>query len=114
MNLDVGAFVKFGTIFSLESNINLIPGYFQNTLTQLNENQFSFVSLDCDIYTSYKVCLEFFFPRLTRGGIILLDEYNDPPWVGCNKAVDEFLFDKVEELIKIERDNFIKYYICKK
>jgi hypothetical protein len=22
--------------------------------------------------------------------MILFDEYNDPPWTGCNKAVDEF------------------------
>jgi hypothetical protein len=51
---------------------------------------FSFVHLDCDIYESYKQCLEFFYLRLTPGAIVLFDEYNDPEWLGCTVAVDEF------------------------
>ncbi len=110
----LGGVVHKIKLFSLESHIKLIPGYFQNTLSHLNENTFSFVHLDCDIYTSYKVCLEFFYPRLTRGGIILFDEYNDPPWPGYNKAIDEFFLNKEETPIEIESENYLKYYICKK
>ena len=75
--------------------------------------KFCFASLDCDIYESYKECLEFFYPRLVPGGVVLFDEYNDPPWPGCNKAVDEFLADKPEQLEEIESDNFIKYFFRK-
>ena len=71
--------------------MQLVSGYFRDTLQEFSELRFSFVHLDCDIYASYMECLEFFYPRLAPGGIILLDEYNDPPWPGCNKAVDEFL-----------------------
>ena len=60
-----------------------------------------------------KFGLEFFYPRVTSGGVILFDEYNDPPWPGCNKAVDEFLADKPETLQEIERDNHVKYFIRK-
>lgn len=92
---------------------NLLKGYFQDTLQQLKDRSFCFVHLDCDLYDSYKTCLDFFYPRLVPGGIILLDEYNDPAWPGCNKAVDEFLHDKQEKLIEIESDNYLKYYIQK-
>lgn len=57
--------------------------------------------------------MEFFYPRINKGAVILLDEYNDPPWPGCNKAVDEFLADKAETLQKIEMDNYQKWYLRK-
>jgi hypothetical protein len=57
--------------------------------------------------------MEFFYPRMEKGGIILFDEYNDPPWIGCNKAIDEFLEDKPESPILITSDNQMKYYIAK-
>ncbi len=47
------------------------------------------------------------------GGIILVDEYNDPPWPGCNKAVDEFLIGKPETLKETDNDNQVKYFIQK-
>ena len=44
-------------------------------------------------------------------GNILLDEYNDPPWRGCNRAIDEFLADKAESLELISMNNYQKYFI---
>lgn len=95
-------------------DVDLNKGYFSDTLIKCSDERFSFAHLDCDLYGSYKDCLEFFYPRLNMGGIILLDEYNDPPWPGCTKAVDEFLADKPERLQKIERQNFEKYFLLKK
>jgi len=71
------------------------------------------VHLDCDLYESYRTCLEFFYPRLSMGAVVLFDEYNDPTWPGCNKAVDEFLADKKERCLEIESDNQLKYFIRK-
>ncbi|MEC7583118.1 MAG: TylF/MycF/NovP-related O-methyltransferase [Planctomycetota bacterium] len=100
-------------LFGVEDRIELLPGYFEQTLPALQNRSFSFVHLDCDLYESYKACLEFFYPRMPVGGVILLDEYDDPPWPGCNKAVDEFLAGKAEGVHEIERDNYIKYFIRK-
>jgi O-methyltransferase len=99
--------------FGLSSMVALVKGFFSETLPRFKSCRMSFVSLDCDLYQSYKECLEFFYPRLSTGGIILLDEYNDPPWPGCNKAVDEFLKGKPEKPAEITRDNFQKWYIRK-
>lgn len=94
-------------------NIVLHKGFFEDTLAQCSERSFSFVHCDCDTYDSYKECLQFFYPRLSRGGILLLDEYNDPAWPGCNKAVDEFLRECPEELQVIQENNYQKYYFVK-
>jgi O-methyltransferase len=95
------------------TNVVLVEGFFSNTLSKYGNGQFSFVHLDCDTYCSYKECLEFFYPRVAPGGIILFDEYNDPPWPGCNQAVDEFLRNKPEKPVRIVADNYEKYYIVK-
>jgi hypothetical protein len=93
--------------------VRLSKGYFADTLPRFADRRFSFVHLDCDIYQSYRQCLEFFYPRMTPGGILLMDEYNDPPWPGCNLAADEFLADKPERPVEIESDNYQKWYIRK-
>ncbi len=95
-------------------NITLVPGYFQQSFKTLpHDLRFSFVHLDVNLYESYREGLEFFYPRLNPSGIILLDEYNDPPWPGCNKAADEFLASKPEKLQMVCRDNYQKWYLVK-
>ena len=96
------------------TNVRLVPGFFENSLKTLPEQNYSLVHLDCDTYVAYKECLEYFYPRMQVGGIIAFDEYNDPPWPGCNKAVDEFLTGKPEALEELVQDNYIKYAITKK
>jgi len=91
----------------------LRQGYFRDALPREPNRAYSFVHLDCDIYESYRDCLHYFYPRLTPGAVVLLDEYNDPPWPGCNKAVDEFLQQRPEKLVKIESDGYQKYYFVK-
>ena len=97
----------------LLDTVTLIPGYFAETLETLPPADFSFVHLDCDIYQSYREALVYFYPRMSQGGIILLDEYNDPAWPGCNLAVDEFLADKPEKPVIVAMDNYEKYFIEK-
>jgi O-methyltransferase len=94
-------------------NVVLISGYFHDSLPRCADHRFSFVHLDLGIYQAYKECLEFFYPRMSPGGIILSNDYNKPPWPGCNKAVDEFLTGKPEKLQGIEMDNYQRFYICK-
>jgi hypothetical protein len=94
----------------LEPTVELVKGFFKETLPRYGERQFSFVHLDCDLYQAYADCLAFFYPRLAEGAVVLFDEYNDPPWPGCNKAVDEFLADKPEKPVMAESDNYQKWY----
>jgi hypothetical protein len=55
--------------------------------------RFSLIHLDCDLYRPTKAALEAFWPRLSRGGVILFDEYAIKDWPGETKAVDEYFAD---------------------
>lgn len=65
-------------------------GFFPDTAQDLTNRKFSFIYLDGDMYQSTKDGLNFFYPRLVPGGIIILDDYESPKWTGVKKAVQEF------------------------
>jgi hypothetical protein len=62
---------------------------------------FSFVNLDFDTYSSTKSALEFFYPRMTRGGMVLCHDYFSKSCPGVHKAIDEFFADKRETLVDL-------------
>ena len=77
------------------SNVKVYQGYFPETVNKkLEQSIFSFVHLDADLFEPTKNGLEFFYPRVSSGGIILIHDYN--AWPGCRKAVDEFFCLKKE------------------
>ena len=85
-------------IDSQNSNVRVFQGYFPETVNKkLEQTIFSFVHLDADLFEPTKNGLEFFYPRVSSGGIILIHDYN--AWPGCRKAVDEFFFLKKESPI---------------
>lgn len=94
-------------------NVTLVAGFFEDSLGKLPEQVYSFVHLDCDTYSAYRDCMQYFYPRMEPGGIIALDEYYEPRWPGCNQAVDEFMSDKPELIEQVVVDNYIKYAITK-
>ena len=51
--------------------------------------EISLLRLDTDWYESTKKELEVLFPRLSKGGVCLIDDYGH--WQGAKKAVDEYL-----------------------
>ena len=53
--------------------------------------QFKIVFLDAGTYEVTKACLPHFWPRLTSGGILILDQFNNEIAPGETRAVREFL-----------------------
>ena len=66
--------------------VELIQGLVQDTLRV--DEPVAFAHVDVDWYEPVKTCLERIVPRLSRGGALVLDDYND--WSGCRKATDEY------------------------
>jgi len=87
------------TKFGMNDKITIIKGLFEETLSKvLSGKKFSMVLLDCDLYDSAKFSLEFVYPRIVKGGLIIFDDYDrvdakNPGW-GETKAVDEFCSSK--------------------
>jgi O-methyltransferase len=77
--------------FGLEidgQRIRLVPGFFADTLP-LGGGPVAFAHIDCDWYDPVMLCLEHSYHRLSPGGFIILDDYND--YGGCRRATDEFV-----------------------
>lgn len=70
-------------------NIIIHQGYFPETAEKVKDESFALVSMDADLYKPTRAGLEFFFPRLSPGGIIMVHDYNTD-WPGLMKAVDDF------------------------
>lgn len=70
-------------------NCVIKKGYFPNTAKE-DDEIFCFVSLDMDLYEPIKNGLEYFYPKMSMGGIILIDDYFSDTFLGSRKAVDEF------------------------
>lgn len=61
------------------------------------------LNLDLDLYDPTRVALEYFVPRMARGGVIVVDEYAVDTFGGETKAVDEYFvrrFGKRPRVIK--------------
>lgn len=56
--------------------------------------------LDTDWYESTKIELEVLYPRLSAGGILIVDDYGH--WLGARKAVDEYLGVTAKQLTMID------------
>ena len=81
-------------------NVTYYQGLFPDSAADLNpELKFSMVHLDVDLYQSTLSCLQFFYPRMSSGGIILSHDYS--VLEGVHRAFHEFLEDKPEQLIEL-------------
>ena len=79
---------------------HFFPGRFPESVpTGLETARFSVVHLDCDLYAPIKAGMEFFFPRLSPGGLMIVHDYANPGWQGVKQAVDEVLAGRPERPI---------------
>lgn len=82
----------------LRKHVTFHRGFFSETLPTGLPDEISFLHLDCDLYESYRDCLQAAYPRCQPGTVIVFDEYDDPHWPGAKTAVDEFFADTHETL----------------
>lgn len=62
----------------------------QSVPSELHNARFCLAHIDCDLYEPMKASLDFFYPRLSAGGLLILHDYANPHWDGIKRAVDEF------------------------
>lgn len=66
-----------------------IVGDVKRTLPAIVPGAISFLHLDVDWYDNTRACLEYLYPLLSPGGVLVVDDYFY--WPGCRKACDEYL-----------------------
>jgi O-methyltransferase len=72
------------------THLRFVKGDVARTLARSEElpASISVLRLDTDWYESTRIELETLYPRLTPGGILIVDDYGH--WGGARKAVDEY------------------------
>ena len=86
----------------IKGNDNLIfkAGFFPETAKGLENENYAFVHVDADLYAPTIEALKYFYPRLSKGGVMIVHDYNHN-WDGIPKAIEEFIQTIPESLIEL-------------
>lgn len=85
-------------------NYSLIKGWFQHTVRNFTQ-PISVLRLDGDLYESTWECLWYLYPLLSKGGILIIDDWN---LEGCRKAFDRYFSHKPKPEMIL--DNGVTYW----
>lgn len=96
-------------IAKLPNNYNIIihKGWFENTVKDNDINEISILRLDGDLYNSTFVCLKYLFPKVIKGGIVIIDDWQLP---GCQLACKDY-FKSINFEPKYQSVSNIFYFI---
>lgn len=101
-----------------EGEFELVQGFFSDTLPKLPENQYLFVVIDCDLYSSHMETMQYFYDRLMPGGVMFFDDYYSKQYPMAKVAIDEFLETIPENLFHVgyglPKGNNLKAYFIKR
>lgn len=72
------------------AKFELHKGWFSDTLPKFKPAEpIAVLRLDGDWYSSTAECLNYLYPLVRKGGLILIDDYF--AWTGCSRAVHDYL-----------------------
>lgn len=103
----------------MNKNIKLIQGDIIKTLPNFlkkNNQKFSFINIDVDLYEVTYFILETIWNKVSKGGIIWLDDYGEKKenqFPGATRAIKKFI--KKNKNMKLKKIKFDRnYYYCVK
>jgi hypothetical protein len=76
------------TLYPFE-NICFVKGKVEDTIPENIPDKIAILRLDTDWYHSTLHEMKYLFPRLVKGGVLIIDDYGH--WEGARKAIDEFI-----------------------
>jgi hypothetical protein len=85
-----------GTGYPAE-RIHFVRGRVEDTLPEQAPGQIALLRLDTDWYESTRHELVHLYPRLSPGGVLIIDDYGH--WEGCKRAVDEYFATEASPLL---------------
>ena len=85
-----------------EKNVVYVKGYFPESIEQVSGIQsFSLVHIDCDLEKPISDALNYFYPKMIKGGFLIMHDHSSFYWPGAKNAIDSFFKDKSESVIPI-------------
>jgi len=83
-----------------KKNFVFVKGKVEDTIPKKTPGKISLLRLDTDWYESTKHELTHLYPKISKGGVLILDDYGH--WAGSKKAVDEYFKKKSILLNRID------------
>jgi hypothetical protein len=80
-----------------ENRLHLVVGPVEETVPGQAPAEIAVLRLDTDWYESTAHELTFLYPRLSPGGVVIIDDYGH--WEGVRKAVDEYFRDQASPIL---------------
>jgi len=71
-----------------EDQVSYVRGPVEQTIPATLPESIALLRLDTDWYASTRHELDYLFPRLVKGGVLIIDDYGH--WQGARRAVDEY------------------------
>lgn len=84
-------FKKYGL---LDETIHFVKGEFTQTISITNPGNIAILRLDSDYYESTMLALDTYYDKVTVGGYVIIDDYNNN-FVACKNAVNDFRKRKI-------------------
>jgi O-methyltransferase len=81
--------------------IHIYKGWIPTRFDQVSDKQFCFIHIDVDLFQPTLDTLEFFYPRLVPGGMVVCDDFGFTLCPGARKAMDDFFASKPEQIIDL-------------
>jgi O-methyltransferase len=86
--------------------IVLYQGLFEETWPTASVPRVALAHIDCDWYDPARYCLHAIADKMSEGGIVIIDDYND--WGGCRTAVDEFVAERNDFVLEKGSNPFLR------
>lgn len=124
---DFEARVTEAGIYKRFPNLKVVitPGFLADSLPSSKAPEIALLHIDVDLYEGYRDALQYLFPHVAPGGVVMFDEYRYfstrpgyivggkqiEKWPGCTKAVDDYFADRPEK--PTYHDATRKFYVVK-
>ena len=79
----------------------LHKGWIPDRFPAVADDTFCFVHIDVDLFQPTLDSLEFFYPRMVPGGVMLFDDYGFLTCPGATEAIDGFMAHHLEPVIAV-------------
>lgn len=80
-----------------KDNLIYVRGKVEDTIPNQAPKEIALLRLDTDWYESTRHELNHLFPRLVKGGVLIIDDYGS--WEGSRSAVDEYILKRREKVM---------------
>ena len=93
-DLSVPETAAINNLAKFDGKFTMYKGWIPNRFNEIEDRRFSLVHIDVDLYEPTLAALEFFWPRMSPGGIIVCDDYGFESCPGAKEAMDSYFQHK--------------------